>query len=281
MMRKVELAVGARSSVLGFGCAPILGAVGGDVARRALDVAFDCGVNHLDLARSYGYGEAERFVGKWLRGKRENVVLASKFGIRATWRAALLRPLKPVVRALRPRAGGAPAGPVLAAPAVPNRDPFHERIPLRAADMRSSLDASLKALGTDHLDLFFVHEPKEGFAHLDELAEAAYLLKQEGKIRAWGLAFDWADHFMLAGGLGAFDVLQFNASPVAEHYGAAVADLGNSPNVLFSPLRQRGGLAPGDALRKLWADFPNSVVLCSMFDPEHIRANADAAAGGG
>lgn len=276
-MITVELTDDVRSSVLGFGCAPILGAVGANTAVRALDVAFDCGVNHFDLARSYGYGEAERFLGKWLCGHRDDVVLASKFGIRATWRASLLRPLKPLVRALRPRTGGAPAEAVVSTSTPPRRDPFHERVPLTGLEMRRSLEASLKALGTDHLDVFFVHEPKDGLPHLDELADTARLLKQEGKIRALGLAFDWADRKPLAAGLGAFDVLQFNASPGAAHYGEAMSKHGSAPNVLFSPLRQRGGMAPQAALRKLWDDFPNSVVLCSMFDPAHIRANASAA----
>lgn len=276
-MRTVELTKGVRSSVLGFGCAPILGAVDGREAARALDTAFACGVNHFDLARSYGYGEAERFFGKWLCGRRDKVVLASKFGIRATWRASLLRPLKPLVRALRPRAGGAPDDAGASASAPPRCDPFHERVPLRAVEMRKSLEASLKALGTDHLDVFFVHEPKGGLPYLDDLADTAQILKKEGKIRAWGLAFDWSDRKPLATGLGAFDVLQFNASPGAAHYGEALSDHGSAPNVLFSPMRQRGGLAPQEALRKLWNDFPNSVVLCSMFDPAHIRANVSAA----
>ena len=57
-MKKVELVKGIQSSVLGFGCAPILGSVGAKTATRAIDCAIDCGITHFDLARSYGYGEA-------------------------------------------------------------------------------------------------------------------------------------------------------------------------------------------------------------------------------
>ena len=74
-------------------------------ARRrrssALGCALDEGINHFDIARSYGYGEAEAFLGKFFKGRRDEVVIASKFGIRATWKAGLLRPLKPAVRTLR------------------------------------------------------------------------------------------------------------------------------------------------------------------------------------
>ncbi len=97
-MRTVELVRGIKSSVVGFGCAPILGSVDGKKAKRAIHLALDNGINHFDLARSYGYGEAEKFVGKLLKGKRNEVVLASKFGIRANWKATLLRPVKPILR---------------------------------------------------------------------------------------------------------------------------------------------------------------------------------------
>ena len=100
-MRKVNIAPGVDSSVLGFGCAPILGAVGAKTAEQALGCALDEGINHFDIARSYGYGEAEAFLGKFFKGRRDEVVIASKFGIRATWKAGLLRPLKPAVRTLR------------------------------------------------------------------------------------------------------------------------------------------------------------------------------------
>jgi aryl-alcohol dehydrogenase-like predicted oxidoreductase len=275
-MRKVELVPGVESSVLGFGCAPILGAVGGRTAGQALACALDCGVNHFDIARSYGYGEAEAYLGRFLAGRRDEVVIASKFGIRATWKAGLLRPLKPLVRALRDlrKPGDARSAPIAATSAAPRADPFHERVPLTAAAMRHSLERSLKALRTDYLDLFFVHEPVGSLSRVDELAAAAESLKTEGKIRGWGLAFDWRNHGELAGDFGRFDVLQFNNSPGAEHYDAVRRELADRPNLFFSPFRASGGMDPGEVLTRLWSDFPRSVVLCSMFTPKHIRANA-------
>ncbi len=277
-MKTVQLAQGVQSSILGFGCAPILGAVGAGQAERALGTALDHGITHFDVARSYGYGEAEKFLGRFLHGRRDEVVIASKFGIRATWKASLLRPLKPLVRTIRPRRGGPPGQSTTPAPQSPARkDPFHERVPLTAAEMRGNLEHSLRALKTDHLDLFFVHEPTAGIPHIDELSETAARLKDEGKIRAWGLAFGWRQLPALESIIDAFDVLQFDASPGAGHYENARSARAGSPNVIFSPMRHRGGLDPTATLRKLWEDFPRSVVLCSMFDPSHIRANAGAA----
>ena len=106
-MRRIELVPGIQSSVIGFGCAPILGAVGRIQAERAIDVALDVGINHFDVARSYGYGRAEAMLGSVLRGKRDQVVLATKFGIMASAAAYFLSPLKPLIRALRPRRSAA------------------------------------------------------------------------------------------------------------------------------------------------------------------------------
>ncbi len=275
-MKQVELAPGISSSVLGFGCAPILGAVGGAAAARAMATALDCGVNHFDLARSYGYGEAEKFVGRFLKGHRGEVVIASKFGIRATWKAGLLRPLKPVVRKLKGSRKASLPAPAAAAPAK-SSDPFHERVDLTPDKMRGSLEKSLRALGTDYLDLFFVHEPPSEIKRIDDLVAMAAELKKEGKIRAWGLAFDWSSEALLRSTFSRFDLLQFNASPGAAHYEAARQERAASPNVLFSPLRHAGSTPASSVLSQLWSDFPASVVLCSMFNPEHIRENAAAA----
>jgi aryl-alcohol dehydrogenase-like predicted oxidoreductase len=282
-MKTVELATGVRSSILGFGCAPVLGAVGGTTARQALATALDLGVNHFDIARSYGYGEAEGFLGRFLGSRREQVVIATKFGIRATWRARVLRPLKPLVRALREMRRGNPPGgtskpPEVPPAAPPRRDLFHERVPLTPGVMRSSLEASLRALRRGYVDIFFIHEPGDRPALADDLCALAERLKDEGKIRAWGLAFDWSRRDALAGDFGRFDLLQFNATPAAAHYRDALAKRGGRANVLFSPLRGGGDLPPREILQRLWNDFPNSVVLCSMFNPAHIRANAQAAA---
>ncbi len=291
-MRKVNIAPGVDSSVLGFGCAPILGAVGAKTAQRALDCALDEGINHFDVARSYGYGEAEAFLGKFFKGRRDEVVIASKFGIRATWKAGLLRPLKPAVRtlrALRSRGGGCESGgceaqantaPEATEPAEntpPRKDPFHERIAITPEAMVANLDKSLRALRCDYLDVLMVHEPTGAIERMDDLAAKAEELKQQGKIKAWGLAFDWDTADVHESVFDRFDVLQFNNSPEAAHYGRALEQRRDAANIFFSPFRQRQDLTPAEVLQKLWQDFPSSVVLCSMFNPKHIAANVKAA----
>src|SRR5580698_786392 len=140
-MRFVELIAGVRSSVLGFGCAPILGSVDAGTAARAIDAAISVGVNHFDIARSYGYGSAEAFLGQTLAGKRDQVVIATKFGIVASRWAALAAPAKPILRRIMSASKRA------ADVQRPTQSEFtkqlsgwlHREVPFTPANMRKSL----------------------------------------------------------------------------------------------------------------------------------------------
>jgi aryl-alcohol dehydrogenase-like predicted oxidoreductase len=276
-MKTVELTNGIHSSVLGFGCAPIQGSVDAKTAKYALDYAIDHGINHLDLARSYGFGEAEGFIGKLIKGKRDEMVLASKFGIRPNWKASVLKPVKPIIRTLRNLNKKSKTKP--AAPAVTSvtniAGGFLERIvPIRSKDMRNSLEKSLKELRSDYLDYFFVHEPVETLTYFEELQEMADRLKTEGKIRAWGIAYAQSQQRLHESYINAFDLLQFNKPAELPDYDKLVLKRGSESNIIFSPMR--GGpdsMKPSEKLKKLLDDFPNSVVLCSMFNLEHIKQN--------
>ena len=85
-------------SLLGFGCASIMGKVGKRQSVRALETAYNEGITHYDVARSYGYGEAESVLGNFIKGKRDKICVATKFGIRATKTSFLLRMAKPLAR---------------------------------------------------------------------------------------------------------------------------------------------------------------------------------------
>jgi aryl-alcohol dehydrogenase-like predicted oxidoreductase len=280
-MKTVELTKGIHSSVIGFGCAPVLGAVDAKTAKHAIELALDHGVNHLDLARSYGYGEAERFVGKIIKLKRHELVVASKFGIRANWKAHLLRSAKPLIRTLRKSKAEKKTDTVSSTQANTKNvaSLFFDRIaPLRGKDMRNSLEKSLSELGSDYLDYFFIHEPLVSLTHSEELSETAEILKAEGKIRAWGLAYMQSQEQLHQSYLNVFDILQFN-NPPSPAYDGLVSTRGMKPNIIFSPIR--GGsptMRPAEKIKKALTDFPNSVMLCSMFNPEHIKQNIRIAA---
>lgn len=71
---------GLRVSVAGLGCNNFGMRIDIDKTREVLDAAIDAGINFLDTARMYGGGKSEEFMGEVLKGRREHVLLATKFG---------------------------------------------------------------------------------------------------------------------------------------------------------------------------------------------------------
>nr|WP_294901007.1 aldo/keto reductase [uncultured Pedobacter sp.] len=279
-MRKVELTPGIASSVLGFGCAPILGSINKKTAQYALDFALDNGINHLDLARSYGYGDAEGFVGKAIKGRRENLVLASKFGIEANWKASFMKPLKPIVRELKNFIKKNKNQTLTVTNSKNVADRFLDRIvPLRGDLMRKSLEKSLRELNTDYVDYFFIHEPFHAVTYIDEINEMANRLKEEGKIRAFGIAYMQSQEGLHKDYLNSFDILQFDKPAEFEDYNQLVKRRGNERNIIFSPMKGGGDASANDKLKNLLSDFNNSIVLCSMFNLAHVKENIRIAEG--
>jgi D-threo-aldose 1-dehydrogenase len=151
--------------------------------QRLLGEAHAQGLNHFDVARMYGLGMAEAELGLFARGRREQVTIATKFGIepgsprlarlQAPARAALTR--LPALRAALKRRGSRP----------------HPPRRYDAAGARASLETSLRELGTDYVDVFFVHDPApDDYVDLDGLGELCEELIESGKIRSWGLSGD-------------------------------------------------------------------------------------------
>ncbi len=269
-MRKIEILPGVFASALGFGCAPILGSVGGHDAKRAIMIALDNGINHFDLARSYGYGEAEKFVGALLKEQRKNVVIATKFGIMANWKARLLRPLKPIIRNFKKANSNQ-----IASQKIVNADYFHDRININRVNLVNSLDSSLRALSSDYVDILFIHEPVEKINNFEDILEEALLQKQLGKIRGLGLACNLSELQLHESYLDSFNVIQCNLSPYVNGYDTFKKRRSNDSNIFFSPIRGGDTKMSVDAkFKTLQVDFPQSIVLCSMFNAEHIVSNA-------
>jgi len=146
---------GLRCSEIGLGTWAFGSSVYGDVAapdaRDTIGAALDAGITVFDTAPLYGNrardGIAEEVLGRALGGDRHTVVISSKFGRNATEHAA------------------------------PN---FHAR---RA---RTSVEASLRRLATDHLDVLFFHSPFGPDDIHDDVWQALDDLKAEGKVRFIG-----------------------------------------------------------------------------------------------
>lgn len=272
-MQYIELAPGIKSSAIAFGCAPIRGAVSQARAQRAIDVALEQGVTHFDLARSYGYGQAEKAVGKILGARRQRVVIASKFGIEATPQAKLMQFLKPVVRGLRSlknnKKASSPASGSNNLGALNSL--LIRRLVINEKNMRISLEKSLQNLKTDCIDHFFVHEPEGVIQNSDLLFERAEQLKREGKIRAFGLASPSENLHLHRDYLKRFDVVQLSFNPQQIAFNEVVNE---KPTIFFSV--NRSNPSSGDragTLKTILQTYPQSVVILSMFTPKHILQN--------
>src|SRR5215470_2148693 len=91
-IRNTEIAVpkfDIETPTVGFGCGSLTG-TGPSNAIRVLETAFDAGVRHFDTARYYGYGEGEGILGRFLKGRRSEVTITTKFGIEPPRRTTAL-----------------------------------------------------------------------------------------------------------------------------------------------------------------------------------------------
>lgn len=279
-MRKIVLIPEIKASVIGFGCAPIMGSVDAKTSKHALDMAMELGINYFDVARSYGYGEAEGFLGKIIKDRKNEVYVATKFGIVPNWKAGMLNQLKPVVRYLKElKQNSMNPAKIKAAKASEIANRFLDRVePLRAEDMRKSLEKSLRELNREYVDFLFIHEPHHSLDHIDELLASAEILKKEGKLRGFGLAAMHSQESFHKSYINKFDILQYENPMIRTDYDDFVQKNKGKPSVIFSPFH--GGLStmsPSEKLSRLFKDFPKSVVLCSMFNPDHIKQNIQLA----
>ncbi|MFI6085339.1 aldo/keto reductase [Streptomyces sp. NPDC051217] len=126
-----------------------IGGLGLDEARRLFDVALDAGVNMIDTANMYSYGQSEELIGQALRGKRDDVLIASKVRMRL---------------ADGPNDGGASAYHII-----------------------REVEKSLRRLDTDHLDLLYLHQ-WDGQTPIEESLTAVERLVAAGKVRYLGIS---------------------------------------------------------------------------------------------
>jgi aryl-alcohol dehydrogenase-like predicted oxidoreductase len=184
---------GWRVSEIGFGGARIGGLFAQDGGRatslRTLEAACDAGINFYDTADMYSQGESEILIGNAFRKKRDKVFIATKGGYCLPGRKKLIQLIKPIVkpivRAIGLRRSAVPAA--LSGAISQDFSPGY---------LRKAVEASLRRLQSDHIDLYQVHSPPReelrGTLLQDTLGLLARL-KAEGKIREYGIALDSAD----------------------------------------------------------------------------------------
>jgi len=182
-------------------------------AAAMLDAALDAGITHVDTANGYAGGESERMLARLLEGRRSRVTLATKAGMP------------------HPDAG--------------------DHSPLSPAGLRASVEGSLARLGTDHVELFYLHQPDRAAPIADTLTTVADLMG-EGKIGAFGVsnfaAWQIAEVNFLADDLGmprpvvAQQLYNLLARRIEEEY-VEFADVTGLVTMVYNPLG--GGLLTG------------------------------------
>ncbi len=173
------------SSRVGFGCAGLMQSTSRAHRQRLLAEAFEHGIRHFDVARMYGLGAAEHELGRFARGRRDEIVIATKFGIEPAKAAGRLAQLQAPARAALARL------PALRAAVKRRAAAFHQPHCYDVTTMTRSLERSLIELGTEYVDVLFVHGPgPEDELDIDELTDELEELRREGRVRAWGFAGD-------------------------------------------------------------------------------------------
>lgn len=170
---------GISSSIIGLGCmgmSEFYGERDDDQSLKTLERAFELGVTHYDTSNVYGRGHNETLVGRFAKGKRDRMTIASKFG-------------------------------VVRDPDGPEGSTYDRDIDNSPAYMRACCEDSLKRLGTDVIDLYYVHRTDPKVPIEDTIGALADLIR-EGKIRAIGLSEISADQLRRAHAVHPIAVLQ-------------------------------------------------------------------------
>ena len=165
---------GLRVSDVGFGAMTIGGEVFGATddqeSLRALHRALDLGMNFIDTADAYGRGHSEKLLAQVLKTRRNEVVLATKGGNQFTVRQGLR-----------------------------NFDPDY---------ITSALEASLKRLQIETIDLYQLHNPSQEVMRRGEIFARLDRCKREGKIRFYGVSLEKTEDGIVAIETGKPDTLQ-------------------------------------------------------------------------
>jgi aryl-alcohol dehydrogenase-like predicted oxidoreductase len=179
---------GIKASAVGLGTWAMGGWMWGggndDASVTAIRAALDAGTTLIDTAPAYGLGRAEELVGRAIEGRRDEVVLVTKCGL--VWEG---------------QGDGSGGKPFV------EQDGRTIHRYLGAHSVRGELEASLKRLRTDHVDVLITHwqDPTTPIA---ETMDALLALKKEGKVKAIGISNASADDLEAYMAVGQVDCVQ-------------------------------------------------------------------------
>ena len=290
---------GIETSRVGFGCSNLLGDKTREMGLHLLETAYECGVRHFDVARVYNFGDAEAIVGDFAAGKRDKITISTKFGLKPLEGVARMRgPVQLVRRIMR-------SSSWVRNLVRRNVKKLTEAGQFDVATAQASLEASLRALRTDYLDLYLMHECSAPDC-TEDIQAFLQRAKQEGKIRVHGCgtafgrvpriaaekpAFLQVAQFessLLTPTVAAFEAIRPEATELVVTHGAMTAAdpvrnfLQSQPakraelqNSLGLDLASNTNLY-GFLLRCALRENPQGMVLFRAAAPERIRATLTA-----
>jgi aryl-alcohol dehydrogenase-like predicted oxidoreductase len=284
-----------------------MGATNRRDSLKLLESAYDAGIRHYDVAPMYGYGEAESCVGDFLQHHRGRITITTKYGIPPPKNSAVIK------------LGRSIAGPILkhlpslkhrlaqAADAVTRHPRSQDRPSFTAAEAKTSLDRSLLALRTDHINLWLLHEATASDLQDDTLLSLLEAKVKKGTIGAFGIGSS-ADKIpaILAQHPAYCRTLQYEwsilDSPIPDAPIQSTAPFRIHHRALTNNFRAlHGALAKNQPLCQRWSTLtntdlsnpetlahlmlkaalvmnPTSIILFASKNPAHIQANVHTAA---
>ncbi len=240
-----------RVSAIGFGCGEIGGTYGHideTQIQRAVHAAIDTGITCFDTAEAYGMGVSEEALARALAGRRNDVVIATKFGV--------------------------------------GYEEMSNRRDSSRARVLASIDKSLRRLRTDHVDIYLVHWPdpnrplEETMAALDDIA-------RQGKVRYIGVSNFRLTQIEEAMRLRRVDVVQYawnmfdhrmqaEIFPYCEAQQIAVMAYGSLAYGVLSGTFHVGMQFEESDWRSKGGMLGNLNLFRTLFGPEHFRRNLAA-----
>ena len=242
---------GLRVSAIGYGCWEIGGGYGkveeAEFAR-AVGRALDLGINCFDTAEGYGLGASERALAKALGGRRKDAILVTKFGI------------------------GYKDKPNM-------RDSSRERV-------MSSVEKSLKNLGTDTIDVYLVHWPDRQ-TPFEETMRAMDDLVREGKVRFVGLSNFKREEIEACMRVRRIDVVQYGWNmfdrrmqrdifPYCRDHGIGVMAYGSLAYGLLTGTFKENMDFAADDWRARKGNLGSITAFQTLFGPEYFPRNVRA-----
>jgi len=254
-----------------------------------LERALDRGINFFDTADSYDHGASELLIGSLFRRRRDRVILCSKAGYRSWLLLTLDRWMKLPPGVMR---RVMPARPTSAASAAgqKRRRNFEPRY------LTAAVEGSLRRLGSDHLDVFYLHSPPPEVVADDAVFETLERLKQKGWIRYYGISYAESattQHVLAALRRPGVSILQVMVNPIqsvdleriaprAAELGVAV--VGRQPfhrgavleSQQLAALQHAGRTAAQTVLRSVLQLPGVDVALVGMRSTAHLEENLAA-----